>query len=108
MQPFRGFTRRRNRLARRRQTGVVRSLTTQKETYYFIVDSRGSDVIKRFFNNDWTGVLVSDFWNAYNHVEGGKALRRPIHLLRELKRVGDYKRANDDQATFKQTLETLL
>lgn len=82
--------------------------TTQNETYYFIVDSRGSDAIKRFFNNDWTGVLVSDFWNAYNHVEGGKAQKCLVHLLRELKRVENYKSTNDNWATFKETLKTLL
>jgi len=82
--------------------------TTSRETYYFIIDSRGSKAVEQFFNNDWAGVLVTDFWNAYNCVEGGSTQKCLVHLLRELKRVEDYKSTNDNWSVFKQALEILV
>ena len=29
---------------------------------------RGSPALKRFFKNEFAGVLVTDFWGAYNAV----------------------------------------
>ncbi len=37
-------------------------------TYYMIDRRRGSPALKRFFKNEFAGVLVTDFWGAYNAV----------------------------------------
>jgi len=39
-----------------------------RETYYLISGSRGSDVLSEFFTEIYDGVLVTDFWAAYNSV----------------------------------------
>jgi hypothetical protein len=42
--------------------------TTQDLTYYMIDRSRGSPALKKFFKKTFAGVLVTDFWGAYNAV----------------------------------------
>ncbi len=42
--------------------------TTGDLTYYMIDRSRGSPALKRFFKKGFAGVLVTDFWSAYNAV----------------------------------------
>ena len=37
-------------------------------TYYMIDRRRGSPALKRFFKKEFAGVLVTDFWGAYNAV----------------------------------------
>ncbi len=42
--------------------------TTPSLTYYMIGRSRGSPALMKFFIEEFSGVLVSDFWSAYNAV----------------------------------------
>jgi len=52
---------------------------------YLPSESRGSDTIKDIFH-EYKGILVSDFWSAYNklNVEQQKCLE---HLVRELRKI---------------------
>ena len=60
-------------------------------TYYMIDRSRGSPALTKFFIEEFSGTLVSDFWGAYNVV--ACALRQTclVHLLRELEHTEKYK-----------------
>ena len=54
--------------------------------YYLIDPSRGSPALEKFFAEAFDGVLVTDFWPAYNAF----ATQRQcclVHLLRELEKV---------------------
>lgn len=60
--------------------------------YYIIDESRGSDVLKKFFTESFNGVLMSDFWGPYRSVLLGEEGERQCclaHLLRELDHVDE-------------------
>ncbi|MGL5098070.1 MAG: IS66 family transposase, partial [Planctomycetia bacterium] len=57
-------------------------------TYYWIHTSRGHDALNQFFAEEFSGVLVADFWSAYDAVAKHRQKCWP-HLLRELKAVGE-------------------
>ena len=59
---------------------------TTDATYYLLDESRGHPALDRFFVEEFDGVLVSDFWAAYDAVGRTKQKCWP-HLLRELKEV---------------------
>lgn len=53
-------------------------------SFYAIEPSRGYGLVKKYFGEDYTGVLVHDCWSAQNNtVAGGHQLCHP-HLLRDL------------------------
>jgi transposase len=82
--------------------------TTTRSTYYMIHRSRGHPALLEFFTAEFAGVLVSDFWGAYNAV--ACALRQTclVHLLRDLKHVEKYKSRAHDWAGFAKSLRRLL
>jgi hypothetical protein len=55
--------------------------------YYLIDRCRGSPVLKRFFDTVFEGVLITDFWAAYNAVEAAWRQCCHAHLLRELEKT---------------------
>jgi transposase len=59
---------------------------TADATFYFIDPSRGHPALDQFFVEEFKGVLVSDFWAAYDAVGRMKQKCWP-HLLRDLKEV---------------------
>jgi transposase len=59
---------------------------TTDATFYLIDESRGHPALDRFFVEQFDGVLVSDFWAAYDAVGRLKQKCWP-HLLRDLKEV---------------------
>ena len=55
---------------------------------YFVIDkSRGSPVIKRVLGKLFEGVLICDFWGAYNKISTLATQRCFYHLLTELEKV---------------------
>lgn len=52
--------------------------------YFRIHQSRGSKVIKELLGNPFKGVLVSDFFSAYNRMQGIKQ-KCLVHLRREMR-----------------------
>ena len=54
--------------------------------YYLIDRSRGSPALERFFAEAFDGVLVTDFWPAYNAFATERQCCL-VHLLRELEKV---------------------
>lgn len=80
---------------------------TSDVTYYHIDDSRGEKALKEFFLEAYEGVLVTDFWGAYNRVVCRKRQLCLVHLLRELEKVDRYnKTAAWDE--FRTKLKRLL
>lgn len=77
-------------------------------TYYMIDRCRGGPALEKFFIDEFSGILVSDFWGAYNAV--ACALRQTclVHLLRDLEHVEKYKNSGGDWPAFAKTLRRLV
>jgi len=73
------------------QTHWVWCFTTKNATYFNIGDNRGQEALNEFFKEFYNGVLVSDFWAAYNSVQYPRMQKCMVHLLREFKKVEQYK-----------------
>ncbi len=77
-------------------------------TYYMIDRSRGSPALKKFFQEFFDGVLITDFWAAYNAVCCADRQMCLVHLLGELKKVAMYKDSSGDWAAFSKKLKRLI
>jgi hypothetical protein len=77
-------------------------------TYFMINRARGSPALRKFFIQEFQGVLVSDFWGAYNAV--ACALRQTclVHLLRDLLHVEKYKSPSRHWSAFAKSLRRLI
>ena len=64
------------------KTGFVWVLTNMNEVFYILADSREGDMVQKLIP-DFKGVLVSDFYTAYDSV-GCPQQRCLIHLMRDL------------------------
>ncbi len=89
------------------QTNWLWCFTTKKATFYMINRSRGSPALSRFFTETFDGILVTDFWAAYNAVSCRGRQACLAHLFRELEKVNEI----DDSASwteFSRKLKRLL
>src|SRR4051794_31527310 len=77
--------------------------TTTDLTYYMIDRSRGGPALKKF-----SGVLVTDFWVAYNAVVAARKQKCLPHLLRDLKRTQHYHHPGGDWPAFSKQLRRLI
>jgi transposase len=77
-------------------------------TYYMIDRKRGSPALKRFFKNEFAGVLVTDFWGADNAVVCAQKQKCLPHLLRDLKRTQHYHNPGGDWPAFSKQLKRLI
>lgn len=82
--------------------------TNPKLTYYMIDRRRGSPALAKFFQAEFAGTLVSDFWSAYNWVQCGARQTCLAHLLRDLESVEQYQRAGGNWPPFAKKLRRLL
>lgn len=80
---------------------------TDKWCYFVIDKSRGSPVIKRTIGKFFEGVLICDFWGAYNKICTLATQRCFYHLLTELEKV-DKSNKSSDWKTFRKKLARLL
>lgn len=82
--------------------------TTRDLTYYMINRSRGSPALMTFFIQEFAGVLVTDFWGAYNAVVCACRQTCLAHLLRELEHTEKYKSPGKNWPAFAKKLRRLL
>ena len=82
--------------------------TTRDLTYYMIDRSRGSPALAKFFIQEFSGTLVSDFWGAYNAVVCASRQTCLAHLLRELEHTEKYKSPGKNWPAFAKKLRRLL
>ena len=76
---------------------------------YFLIDrSRGHPALRKFFIQEFAGVLVSDFWGAYNAVVCALRQTCLVHLLRDLEHVEKYKSPGPHWPAFAKLLRRLL
>jgi transposase len=77
-------------------------------THYMIDRRRGSAALKKFFKDEFAGVLVTDFWGAYNAVVCARKQKCLPHLLRDLKRTQHYHKPDGDWPAFSKQLKRLI
>ena len=75
--------------------------------YYMIDRSRGSPALQRFFTTLFEGVLITDFWAAYNSVDVVLRQCCHAHLLRELEKT-DKNNASKAWCAFSKKLRRLI
>ena len=70
--------------------------------YYMIDRCRGSPVLRKFFGDAFDGILLHDFWSAYESIDVADRQYCLVHLLRELEKVDQQRaaapRAGDTRA----------
>lgn len=81
--------------------------TTKLATLFAIEKSRAGPVILKYIKEIFDGVLVSDFFGAYNILTCAKQ-KCLVHLLRELERVTKYKDTSKDWPAFCKKLKRLV
>ena len=82
--------------------------TTQDATFYMIDRSRGSPALMKFFIEEFSGTLVTDFWGAYNAVVCALRQTCLAHLLRELEHTEKYKSPGKHWPAFAKKLRRLI
>jgi transposase len=90
------------------KTSWLWCFASKDATYYMIDRRRGSPALKRFFKNEFAGVLVTDFWGAYNAVVSARKQKCLPHLLRDLKRTQHYHNPGGDWPSFSRHLKRLI
>jgi transposase len=88
------------------QTWWLWCFSTDDATFYQLDRSRGHPALDKFFVSDFDGVLVSDFWAAYDAV-GRLHQKCWPHLLRDLKEVNEGAENGDDWPDFYKRLRRL-
>jgi transposase len=82
--------------------------TNDDTTYYHIDPGRGKAAVKKFFKKTYAGVLVTDFWGAYNAVVCAQKQKCLPHLLRDIKRTTKYHKPGSDWPLFAKRLKRLI
>jgi transposase len=80
---------------------------TQKLCYYIITKSRASPVVKDFLGIMFKGILICDFWSAYNKISALAKQRCFYHLFTELVKV-DKRNPSLEWEAFRKKLSRLL
>jgi transposase len=81
--------------------------TTKELCWYLITKSRGSPVLKEVLGAVFKGILICDFWGAYNKVSALAKQRCFYHLFTELAKV-DKANASAQWKAFRKKLVRLL
>lgn len=89
------------------QTQWLWCFTNDRNCYYMIDRSRGSPALQKFFSEEFEGVLITDFWSAYESVCAEDRQYCLVHLLRELEKVDERNDSPEWQA-FAKKLRRLL
>ncbi|HSW38268.1 MAG TPA: IS66 family transposase [Acidobacteriota bacterium] len=81
--------------------------TTREFCYYLITKSRGSPVVKQVLGILFEGILICDFWGAYNKIDALAKQRCFFHLFTELVKVDKHNQSLPWKA-FRKKLYRLL
>ncbi len=61
--------------------------TSKTLAYYVLTPSRAGPVVKKVLGAFFKGILVTDFFGAYNRIKAFAKQKCVVHLLREIKQV---------------------
>ncbi len=83
------------------------AFATAQHCYYLIDPHRSSEVVKRVLGTLFPGILITDFWGAYNAIETLAKQKCYFHLFTELVKV-DKLTASRSWRHFRKKLARLL
>lgn len=83
------------------------AFATRQYCYYLIDRRRGAAVVKQVLGTLFPGILISDFWGAYNAIQTLAKQRCYFHLFTELVKV-DQRNASATWKRFRKKLSRLL
>jgi len=83
------------------QTWWLWCFANRQVCYYLLDPSRGSAALEKFFAEAFDGVLITDFWPAYNAFATERQCCL-VHLLRELEKVDEHNGSPEWRAFAKQ------
>lgn len=83
------------------QTWWLWCFANRQVCYYLLDPSRGSAALEKFFAEAFDGVLITDFWPAYNAFATERQCCL-VHLLRELEKVDEHNHSAEWRAFAKQ------
>jgi len=84
------------------------TFATNDLTFYMIDRSRGEPALRKFFEEEFQGVLVSDFWAPYNAILCAAKQKCLPHLLRDMHAVNHYGKGGSDWPEFYKKLRRLI
>jgi len=81
--------------------------TSKTLAYYVLTPSRAGPVVKEVLGEIFNGILVTDFFGAYNRIKAFAKQKCVVHLLREIKQVSLRNHATEWQL-FARRLKRLM
>lgn len=69
------------------RTAWIWCFTSKTLAYYVLTPSRAGPVVKKVLGSMFNGILVTDFFGAYNRIKAFAKQKCVVHLLREIKQV---------------------
>ena len=89
------------------RTAWLWCFTSAKLAYYLLTPSRAAPVIKQVLGDGFKGILIADFFAAYDRIQAFAKQRCVVHLLREIKQVSLRNRSSEWQR-FARRLKRLI
>jgi transposase len=89
------------------RTAWLWCFTSAKLAYYVLTPSRAGPVVKQVLGDGFKGILIADFFAAYDRIQAFAKQRCIVHLLREIKQVSLRNRSSEWQR-FSRRLKRLI
>ena len=77
------------------RTAWIWCFTSMTLAYYVLTPSRAGPVVKKVLGSFFKGILVTDFFGAYNRIKAFAKQKCVVHLLREVKQVSLRNNSNE-------------
>lgn len=90
------------------KSGWLWSFSNKRTAVCHIDKSRGGKVPQAILGQNYKGVLITDFYSAYNKVPSGAKQRCLVHLLRDIKHVEECLTTDQSTQSFCVRLKTLI
>jgi transposase len=89
------------------RTAWIWCFTSKTLAYYVLTPSRAGPVVKKVLGSFFKGILVTDFFGAYNRIKAFAKQKCVVHLLREVKQVS-LRNASKEWKLFARRLKRLM
>jgi transposase len=89
------------------RTAWLWCFTSARLAYYVLTPSRAAPVIKQVLGDAFKGILIADFFAAYDRIKAFAKQRCVVHLLREIKQVSLRNHSSEWQS-FARRLKRLI
>jgi transposase len=77
------------------RTAWLWCFTNAQLAYYVLTSSRAGPVVKEVLGEGFNGIMITDFFAAYDRIQAFAKQRCVVHLLREIKQVSLHNRSSE-------------